>query len=155
VDARSRRAAHLNVERARARKVRSLSHVTLVSGPPCSGKSTFVAERKRPGDVVVDYDALAVALGSPDSHDHPDELRVFVLTARDAVVAELSSRPGCRVWVIKGQPSQADLVMASEHVVLDVPADVCRARAVAAGRPERWLGLIDEWWAHFGELPSS
>jgi hypothetical protein len=131
-----------------------LSHVTLVSGPPCAGKSTYVAERVRPGDVVIDYDALAVALGSPDSHDHPDELRLFVLTARNAVVAEVSAHPGCRVWLIKGQPTQADLTMASERVVLDVPAEVCKARAVAAGRPARWAGLVDEWWAGFEALPA-
>jgi predicted kinase len=33
--------------------------VTLVYGPPCAGKSTFVQERALPGDVVLDFDVIA------------------------------------------------------------------------------------------------
>ena len=43
--------------------------ITIVLGPPCGGKSTYVAEQAQSGDVVVDYDALAQALGSPTPHD--------------------------------------------------------------------------------------
>lgn len=32
--------------------------VILVSGPPCAGKSTYVAERAAPGDRVLDQDVL-------------------------------------------------------------------------------------------------
>jgi hypothetical protein len=36
--------------------------LTVVVGPPAGGKSTWVLERAGPGDIVIDFDRLAVAL---------------------------------------------------------------------------------------------
>jgi predicted kinase len=33
--------------------------LTVVIGPPAGGKSTWVLERAKPGDIVVDFDRLA------------------------------------------------------------------------------------------------
>lgn len=33
--------------------------ITVVTGPPCSGKSTYVRTHARPGDIIVDFDAIA------------------------------------------------------------------------------------------------
>ena len=124
------------------------AEVVLVTGPPCSGKSTYVSEHAQHGDVVIDYDALAVALGSRHSHDHPEVLRPVVLAAWLAALsaAETSVR---RVWVIRGFPEPRDLTAASRVVRLDVPADECKRRA-AAERPDSWPDLIDKWWARYG-----
>lgn len=143
----SRARLHQQADAARARVTREQSTVTLVTGPPCSGKTTYVREHMKPGDMVIDYDALAVALGSPSTHDHPDALRPFVLEARDAAVARVSRTPGTTAWLIKGQPTVDERAMASRVVMLDVPADECKRRAEADGRPARWAGLIDAWWA--------
>ncbi|MFC3238240.1 HNH endonuclease, partial [Streptomyces nitrosporeus] len=64
--------------------------VTLVCGPPCSGKTTYVRDRAQGGDLVVDWDALAQALGSPHPWDHPAPLTPFIAEARDAVTARLA-----------------------------------------------------------------
>ena len=134
---------------ARRERVRdprsSRPHQILVMGPPCSGKSTYVAEHKRPGDVVIDYDALAVALGSPDSHDHPASLRPVVLAAWTAAIRAATGR----VWLVRGFPEPRDLADAAEVVRLEVDADVCKARA-ADQRPATWPGLIDSWWERYG-----
>ena len=123
--------------------------VILVTGAPCSGKTTYVQRHMQPGDLVVDYDALAVALGAGDTHDHPKALYPFVLAARDTVLRQIAAEE-CklrRAWVIRCDPTQADYDLASRVVALDTPADECKARARADGRPAKWPALIDAWHA--------
>lgn len=125
----------------------SATPVTLVTGPPCSGKSTYVRDHMRPGDLVVDYDAIAQAIGSPDGHDHPRALHPFALHVKDALLDRLTrSNDVRRVWLVKVVPTPGEVAIASEVVTLDVPADECKRRAAESGRPERWADLIDDWW---------
>ena len=39
--------------------------VYVITGPPAGGKTTWVRERAKPGDITIDYDTLAQAL-SPE-----------------------------------------------------------------------------------------
>lgn len=39
--------------------------VRVVTGPPCSGKSTYVDEHANRGDLVIDLDRIAYAVGYP------------------------------------------------------------------------------------------
>lgn len=135
------RRAELLAQRAHTTTAR----ITLVTGPPCSGKTTYVREHAQPGDTVIDYDALAVALGSPDTHDHPDSLRPVIVAAWAAALAEARRQPG-HVWLIRVFPDTTDRATATDTVTLDVPADECKARAIAANRPPSWADIIDEWW---------
>jgi uncharacterized protein len=57
-----------------------------IMGPPCGGKSTFARELYEPGDIIVDLDALAHALGYPHTHIRRDDL------AHPAVVAAQRAR---------------------------------------------------------------
>lgn len=124
------------------------AEVVLVSGPPCSGKTTYVREHACPGDLIVDYDALAVALGSPDSHDHPETLRPYVLQAREAVLERVTRDPKLRrVWLIQSSPTVAQLAGATRSVTMDTSREECHRRADAARRPARWHELIDGWFA--------
>jgi len=120
-------------------------HVVLVTGPPCSGKTTYVAEHKQPGDVVVDYDALAVALGSDVTHGHHDSLRPFVMAARTAVLKLITNSHTGKAWVISTDPHPYLRKVATERVDMDTPLDECRRRAIEAGRPEVSVSLIDQW----------
>lgn len=119
--------------------------VTLVIGPPCAGKTSYVSEHAQPGDLIVDTDALAQALGSPAAHGHDDALITFVIEARDAILARL--RRGGQVrhaWIVT---TRHDMALPGAHVVtLDTSATECHRRARAAGRPAQWHDLIDTWW---------
>lgn len=41
--------------------------LTVVTGPPCGGKTTYVEEQRQPGDLVLDLDALAHSMGYPST----------------------------------------------------------------------------------------
>lgn len=93
--------------------------------------------------MVVDWDALAVALGSPDRHQHPSYLKPYVRAARDAVYRSLvrCPVPGV-VWVISCDPPA---VHVHETVVMTTPVDVCLDRAQEAGRTAEVMSAIELW----------
>lgn len=123
--------------------------LTVVVGNVCSGKSTYVREHADPGDVVVDLDVIAQALGSPVAHGHEDNLRYVAVKARNAAVkqaAAVSNR--VNVWIIDSCVPQWRRELYERHnarwVTLDVPPDVLHERA-SRERPDLWHTLIDEW----------
>jgi hypothetical protein len=81
---------------------------TVITGPPCSGKSTYARGRAQPGDIVIDYDVLAVALTGPgaDSHDHAPAVAEVTHAARAAAI-EVALRLARQVdvYLIDSQPS--------------------------------------------------
>lgn len=122
-------------------------NVTVIYGPPCAGKNTYVAEHSRSGDLVLDMDALAQALGSPNDHGHPSALLPFAIEARDAVVTRLRRTHELRhAWVITSRSDILDRLDGAQVVTLDVDAEECKRRARACGRPARWDDYIDRWW---------
>lgn len=144
----ARRSTSAAIARPTAEAVRRRTHLILVSGPPCSGKSTYVTEHKQPGDLVIDYDAIAQALGSANTHDHPDALHPFVLRAVDALLDRLGRAvPGQRAWLVKCMPSAGERLMARQHVVMDTSEAECMRRASEAGRPDTWQALIRDWFS--------
>jgi len=131
---------------------------TLVWGPPCAGKNTYVDRHRKPGDMIVDFDAIIEALGAAGGHDQPAALRPFTFDCLDAVMARLASGNHIvtRAWVILSAPAIADRdPFRGGKVVGLVPGiDVCKARAKAE-RPEAWLGYIDNWFAKYEPEPGA
>ena len=82
--------------------------ITVVTGPPCGGKSTFVRENARPGDVVVDMDLIALALVFEAAGSYSDQVRLVARAARNAAVKQaLLVGQGDRrlgVWIIHTDP---------------------------------------------------
>ena len=125
--------------------------VTLVCGPPGSGKSTYVAERLYPGDVVCDLDAIVAAITAQPLHTKPVAALPLAWEMRDAFLSRLL-RPlqVHHAWVIAGAPKRSErdrYRMAGARVVLlPVPAAECKARA---DRGPDWRDAIDRWWADY------
>jgi predicted kinase len=76
--------------------------ITIVTGPPCGGKSTHIEENCKPGDIIIDMDRIALAL-SPEGTDafgYSQSVRTVARAARkSAVQAALGVAQGQRsVW---------------------------------------------------------
>lgn len=122
--------------------------MTVVVGRPCAGKSTFVQTNAGPGDAVIDFDAIAKDLGSPNDHDHPAELLPIAEQRRQELIAECLADPSRNAWVILTYVSQAKRlgIPGSTPVVTVNPGlDVCMFRARAAGRSPQVLKAIVDW----------
>lgn len=124
--------------------------LTVVTGPPCSGKSTYARERHKPGDILIDFDLMAQALGSPVPHEHSEPIRWVTMHARRAAITQAlyQHKKGATVWIVQTTLSRAELTryraVGAEIVTLGGDLAELHARADRE-RPERWHGLIDEW----------
>lgn len=111
--------------------------LTVVTGPPCSGKSHYIRQRAKHGDVVIDLDHLAAALTPTDDvHDYPEHVRTVARRARRAALdaaIPLTTR-GVRVWVVDTAPSKDMRAFYHRHradiVRLTVTASDFSARVV-------------------------
>lgn len=126
--------------------------LTVVIGPPAAGKSTWVGEHAKRGDLVIDFDKLALALAGPDAdpHDHPPALMAVTRAARTAAIgAALKQASRTDVYIIHSNPSaerMADYQRAGARVVtVDPGRDVVRERCKTE-RPARMFAAIDAWY---------
>ena len=122
--------------------------LTIIMGAPCSGKSTYVRERAQPGDIVIDFDVLAQALGSPDPHDHSKAIRMVAIDMRRTAIASAIQQHanGATVWIVDINPGErmpAYRRAGAQFVTMTATPAELHARA-SAERPERWHGLINE-----------
>lgn len=121
--------------------------ITVVTGPPCSGKSTYVRNNAKPGDIVIDFDTMAQAFGSPTPHDHSAATRHVTIMARRAAIAAALT-VSVDVWIVDCNISPDRMVAyrgrGARIVTLRVDAGELHRRA-GAERPKLWHRLIDEW----------
>ena len=131
---------------------------TLVAGPPGSGKTTYVRERAKWGDLIIDIDTLYRALSGCSRYQKPDSLLPFVLEAFEAAEARLLSMSDVgHAWIISAAPKVAQrqyyAKRGAEVVVLAVPVGECIRRI--ADDPERnqpnadWERWIHRWWRDY------
>ncbi|MFE6305023.1 hypothetical protein [Nocardiopsis sp. NPDC057823] len=126
--------------------------LTVIIGPPASGKTTWVLDRAGAHDIVIDYDRLAVALagtGAP-THRHPKVLKEVTMVARRAALREaLKHAAAVDVYLIHTHPAPHDLAAyrrdGATLVVMDPGQDVVTARC----RTERTTGhlaAVTRWY---------
>ena len=99
--------------------------IHVIYGPPGSGKTTYVAQRRAPHDIVIDLDALAEALGSPDTHNHPNHIRQVAGAARAAAIRKALELDG-DTWVNPPRPP--------------------RGATVAPEAPSDLGAAVSDWW---------
>lgn len=132
--------------------------LTVVIGPPAAGKSTWVLDRAKPGDIVIDFDRLAVAFSGAggDPHDHPPAVAAVTRAARTAAIeAAIKQASKTHVYLIHSSPGQQRMAeyraMGAEVVTVDPGRDVVRERCKGQ-RPQRMFAVIDEWYREQGQV---
>lgn len=124
--------------------------IHVVTGPPCAGKSTYVKDHAKGGDLIVDYDVIAQALGSRKSHSSSGIIRQAAFEAREGAVRAALQDPDSESWMIYTFLSEEKLAIFSEAgakiIVLDPGYDECMERARRDKRPQRSIDGIEEWY---------
>jgi len=125
--------------------------VMLVCGPPAVGKSTFVKQHAKPGDIVIDLDAIAAEHGIGRSRRAGDLERI--LADRNRRLAALASEQPERIaWVIVAAPGHSQRewwreALAADVIFLQAEPRELRRRALADPTRDNRLSLklIDKW----------
>ena len=125
----------------------------LVVGPPASGKSTWVSEHAKHGDITIDYDAIASVLTPPggDPHDPPQHVKAVTKAARLAAIDTALTMARQRdVYVIHSMPSATLMAHYQAHgakvITIDPGRTVVLARCKAE-RPWQMQQAVKQWYA--------
>lgn len=125
----------------------------LITGPPAAGKSTWVQQHAKHGDITIDYDALANALTPPsdDPHNHPHHVKAVTKAARQAAIdTALGLADRTDVYVIHSMPSRRLVAYYRQRGAQVVVVDPGRATVLRRAKEERpwWMQqAVKEWYA--------
>lgn len=125
----------------------------LITGPPASGKSTWVRQHARHGDITIDFDALASVLtpAGGDPHSTPRHVQAVVKAARRAAIdTAITMATEHDVYVIHSMPGTSLLARyraAGAHVVTVDPGRDVVLRRCKAERPWQMAQAAKQWYA--------
>jgi hypothetical protein len=131
-----------------------MTQTIIVTGPPCSGKTTYIENHRQHRDIVIDLDALAHALGYPDphlDHDTTHPARTYALRAR-ASLLKLTREDRVdvpRVWIISTNGHDQGTTTIDLTATVDV--EELHRRAEADSRPPSTHQQIDAWFQRHDE----
>ena len=126
--------------------------LTVITGAPCSGKTVYAREHAKTGDIIIDFDLLAQALGSPVDHGHPPQITFVAAKAREGAIREAVNqhRKGWSVWIVDTSPTaerKRQYAAAGARIIRCIaPKDELHRRAEES-RPPEWHDRIDLWLA--------
>ena len=122
--------------------------IHVIIGAPCSGKSTYVREHAQKGDVIVDYDEIARALGA-DGHLPDGDIKQAAFRARKAVI-DYCVETKCESWIIHSMPTdeqrEAYAKAGAEQIVMETDMETCLQRAADDGRPPGTEQIIRDYF---------
>ncbi len=124
---------------------------TVVWGAPCSGKTTYVREHAKAGDVICDYDALYKAISFLPSKGRVAGLKSVVFELIEAVYAIIDNHPELNAWIITASRDRSKVEsiirrFGAELVRLDISREEAHRRCDKDKRPSDWHGYIDKWF---------
>lgn len=126
--------------------------VFLIVGPPASGKTTWVREHAKHGDITIDYDTIAEALTPPGGkpHDHPAAVKAVTKAARQAAIdTAIKQAATVDVYIIHAMPAPTTITryqaLGAKIITIDPGRDIVLARCKAE-RPWRIGQAARQWY---------
>ena len=138
----------------------SVIPLTIVCGPPASGKSHYVRAHATPADLVIDLDLMvAELLGQPVTHTWDrDKWLDIAMRKRNALLGELSKHPAWpSAWLIMTEPGAerrtwwAETTKPKAIIVIEASEATCMANAAQdADRDQHHtLAMVRRWWSDY------
>jgi hypothetical protein len=125
----------------------------VVTGPPASGKSTWVRAHAKPADIVIDYDVLAQALSGPGAsrQAHSKAAEAVAQRARRAAIEEAKRHiKDTDVYLIHTTPQDKAMAeyrrLSARIVEIDPGKEVVMQRIDSMRRPAL-RSVATRWYA--------
>lgn len=132
-----------------------MRQVTLVCGPPCAGKTTYVRQHAAIDDTVLDQDQIAQDLGSDQQWLHARNTSMRAHRRMRMGILALGNAAEANAWVIRCQPDGhlrgmlAYKLRATSVVVLKPPIAVVMQRAMSRPDSRKTQRLINNWYLDY------
>lgn len=125
--------------------------IHVLTGPPCGGKSTYLAKHAKAGDLRVEYEEIGLAFGSVEKWNPTGLVQKATAKAREAAIILALKNPGAESWIIQSRLS-VDMrkrfeKAGAEIIEIDPGKEVCLERAKRDGRPRNIFLAIEGWYA--------
>ena len=131
----------------------------IVYGSPASGKSTYVKENMKDGDLIVDLDLIKQSISLRGKTDAPYNLLDMALGIRDYIYTRIEEDKvdSKNTWIVSLLPDKKERDalaerLGAELIYIDATLDECIERAEAdADRINKELQkqIIEEWFAKY------
>ena len=125
--------------------------IHIITGPPCGGKSTYIGKNAKRGDLIVDYDELAMTLGCAEKWNPVGIVQRATQKARAAAIKAATNNPKAESWIIQSRLSEELRKeyesLGAEIVEIDPGKETCIERAKRDGRPKNIFLAIEGWYA--------
>ena len=133
--------------------------LTIVTGPPCSGKTTHVQQNAKPDDLVIDLDTIMMNLDPKYRHwtnQLESSLLYRAIRVRNALLGSLERRTTGAAWFIISAPSEAERKwwqgkLGGTVLLLHPGVEECNRRAIKRGTPLAREGI--ERWERSSRMP--
>lgn len=132
----------------------------LVTGPPAAGKSTWVRQNAKSGDIICDYDAIAAVLTplKPGERMLPAPAAAVTKAARKAAIdMAIEYRHKVDVYVIHAMPSARMIGfyerLGARIITID-PGEQIVMQRCSAERPWQVKQAAKKWYAQRSSSPA-
>ena len=128
-------------------------NIYLVMGCSCSGKSTYIRNNAKTGDLIFDFDKIHQALTISENHQHNDIIKNYVFEIRDVIYDKLKRDNNITAWIINSSPLKEvrkKLVEDLGAKVIYIQRDKNECLEIAkTERPAEWKNYINNYFDNF------